>query len=303
MNKFLAIFSGVFLAFSLAGQSISFESSIDTNRILIGEQTNFHLTAKNITDPNAVVWPVWPDTLRGIEVLRVSSDTSKENELFTLHQHYLITSFDSGFVLIPPFSLLLDTLKLETEPQILNVSTVELDPTQDYYDIKSPVKAPIDWVYWLKRIWLFAALAAVVLAIVLWLWLRKRKAKKEVVFVDTRTPAQRAKENLQALLEARVWQAGDVKGYYSQCTDIIRTYMEETLFIPAMEMTTDELLDALAGKTSYEVTQLLAEALQQADLVKFAKAQPGPDMHERVWNNCMRIVELTEPREEDTDDA
>jgi hypothetical protein len=103
MNKFLAIFSGVFLAFSLAGQSISFESSIDTNRILIGEQTNFHLTAKNITDPNAVVWPVWPDTLRGIEVLRVSSDTNKENELFTLHQHYLITSFDSGFVLDSAF--------------------------------------------------------------------------------------------------------------------------------------------------------------------------------------------------------
>jgi hypothetical protein len=86
---------------------------------------------------------------------------------------------------------------------------LSLDPTQDYYDIKSPVKAPIDWMYWIEaHLDLRSPCSTLFWQSILWLWLRKRKAKKEVVFVDTRTPAQRAKENLQALLdEARVWQS------------------------------------------------------------------------------------------------
>lgn len=303
MKQRLTLLALLFFTSLAFGQQMTFESTLDTNRILIGEQTHFHLTAKNIADPKDAVWPVWPDTLKGLEVLGVSADTTKEDELFTIHQDYLITSFDSGFVLIPPFALLLDSVKLETEPQILNITTVELDPTQDYYDIKEPVNPPIDWIYWLKRIWIFAAIAAIILAIVLYFWLRKRKAKKEAAIVDTRTPAQRAKDNLQELLNTRVWQSGDVKGYYSRCTDIIRTYLEETTAIPAMEMITDELLEALQGKTSHEVNQLLADALRQADMVKFAKAKPGPEMHERIWTNCMRIVELTEPKEEEPNDA
>ncbi len=298
MKQVLALTSLLLFTVLANAQQAGFSSRLDTNRILIGEQTHYHLEATGLSNTSDMLWPVWPDSLSGLEVLNVSSDTTEENGLFSIHQQYLITSFDSGFVLIPPLTLLLDSAKLETEPQILNVTTVELDPTQDYYDIKDPVKAPIDWLYWLKRIWVYALIASVILGVILWLWLRKRKAKKEQVVVDSRTPAQRAKDLLRELREERLWQAGDVKGYYSRCTDIVRTYLEESTGIPAMEMITDELLDALQTKTSAEVNQLLAMALRQADQVKFAKAKPGPDMHEKVWEDCLRIVELTEPKEE-----
>ncbi len=298
MKQVLALTSLLLFTVLANAQQAGFSSRLDTNRILIGEQTHYHLEATGLSNTSDMLWPVWPDSLSGLEVLNVSSDTTEENGLFSIHQQYLITSFDSGFVLIPPLTLLLDSSKLETEPQILNVTTVELDPTQDYYDIKEPVKAPIDWLYWLKRIWVYALIASVILGVILWLWLRKRKAKKEQVVVDSRTPAQRAKDLLRELREERLWQAGDVKGYYSRCTDIVRTYLEESTGIPAMEMITDELLDALQTKTSAEVNQLLAMALRQADQVKFAKAKPGPDMHEKVWEDCLRIVELTEPKEE-----
>ena len=182
------------------------------------------------------------------------------------------------------------------------MSTVELDPAKDYYDIKSPVNAPIDWWYWIKRFWLVAAIGSLVIALALWLWLRKRKqAKVAAQPVDLRTPAQRAKDELNALLAERLWQNDQVKAYYSRTTDITRTYLEETFGIAAMEMITDELLESIRPKVSTAVYDLIKQALQTADLVKFAKVKPGPETHEALWRNCMDIITLTEPKVEPND--
>ena len=279
----------------LHGQG-AFTAQLDTNRILIGEQTTFTLSATGLVNPNDVLWPAWPDSLKDLEVLAVTTDTIQNKGLFAINQHYLITSFDSGFVLIPPFTLLADSIRLETEPQLLNIGTVALDPTQDYYDIKDPVNAPFDWLYWLKRLWLVGAIGTLVLAVVLWFWLRKRKEKKAAKVVDLRTPAQRARDELNALHAARIWQAGDVKTYYSRATDVTRTYLEETFHVAAMEMITDDLLEAIQPAISANAFALLKRTLQTADLVKFAKAKPGPETHEELWNNCMQIINLTEPK-------
>ena len=281
---------------------ITFTAVLDTNRILIGEQTTLTLTASGLNNPKDVLWPAWPDSIKELEVLTVTGDTLQKKALYTINQRYLITCFDSGYVLIPPFTLLADSIRLETEPLILNVSTVELDPAKDYYDIKSPVNAPIDWWYWIKRFWLVAAIGSLVIALALWLWLRKRKqAKVAAQPVDLRTPAQRAKDELNALLAERLWQNDQVKAYYSRTTDITRTYLEETFGIAAMEMITDELLEGIRPKVSTAVYDLIKQALQTADLVKFAKVKPGPETHEALWRNCMDIITLTEPKVEPND--
>ena len=278
------------------GQTTQFEARLDTNRILIGEQTTFHLQAIGVND-ESLVWPVWPDTLQGIEVLSSVIDSIYTETGWTIAQEFVVTSFDSGFVVIPPFVISTGGETLETEPQILNVSTVSLDPEQDFYDIKEPIEPPIDWIYWLKRLWFVLVIVALVLALVLWLWLRKRKEKKAIEEIpDTRTPAQRAKDTLHAIREQRIWQDGKVKRYYSEVTDAVRTYLEESYPVPAMEMISDELLEAMQTRISAQAQQLLRKALQQADMVKFAKAKPGPDQHAQIWEDALRIIELTEPK-------
>jgi hypothetical protein len=299
MNRVLTILLFVFAGFAGMAQP-AFTASLDTNRILIGQQTYFQLVASGIANPTDLLWPAWPDTLKGLEVLGASSDTNTENGITKITVRYLITSFDSGFVLISPVKLTMGADTLKTEPLILNVSTVELDPTQDYFDIKQPVEAPIDWLYWLKKLWLWAAIASVIIAVALWFWLRKRKEKAAAQVVDLRSPAQRAKDTLRALAEERIWQNGDVKGYYSRATDAVRTYLEESFRIPAMEMVSDELLEAIQPKISSAAYQLLRNALRQADLVKFAKAKPGPETHEKLMSDCLEIINLTEPK---TDEA
>jgi hypothetical protein len=145
-----------------------------------------------------------------------------------------------------------------------------------------------------------ALILAIVIAIILWLYLRKRKAKpKEVAPPDLRSPAQRARENLAAIRDARVWQAGDVKEYYSQVSDTVRTYLEEQFNVAAMEMTTDELLDAMQMKISANAQHVLRKMLRDADMVKFAKSKPGPEKYGQLWDDAMQIIELTEPKTAD----
>jgi hypothetical protein len=50
-----------------------------------------------------------------------------------------------------------------------------------------------------------------------------------------------ALKELDKLNQKKLWQSGEVKSYYSELTDIARTYIELRYKIPAMEKTTDEL--------------------------------------------------------------
>lgn len=299
MNRLLTIFLSVFAGFAGMAQP-TFTARLDTNRIVIGQQTYFELKAEGISKLSDLIWPAWPDTLKSLEVFGFTLDTVTQNGISQITARYLITSFDSGFVLINPVPLVMGADTLKTEPVILNVSTVELHPTQDYYDIKDPLNPPFDWLYWLKKLWIWAAIASIIIAVALWFWLRKRREKAAPKVVDLRTPAQRAKDTLRTLAEERVWQNGDVKGYYSRATDAVRTYLEESFRIPAMEMVSDELLDAIQPKISSTGYQLLRNALRQADMVKFAKARPGPETHEKLMADCLEIINLTEPK---TDEA
>lgn len=300
MKKQIFLFLAIAFAFQTWAQQASFTAELDTNRILIGEQTTLHLSAKNLVNVNDLNWPVWPDTLAGLELISSSRDTVETDGRFSITEHFVLTSFDSGFVVIPPFSLLMGEEKAETEPQILNIGTVEILADQDFYDIKAPVDPPFDFLYWLKKLWYVAVILAIMLAIGLWFFLRKRKEKMAIQTPpDLRSPAQRARENLAAIRDARVWQAGDVKEYYSQVSDTVRTYVEEQFKVPAMEMISDELLDAMQMKISANAQHVLRKMLRDADMVKFAKSKPGPEQFGQLWDDAMQIIELTEPKTAD----
>ena len=92
---------------------------------------------------------------------------------------------------------------------------------------------------------------------------------------------EEAIEKLQELDTKLLWQNNEIKKYYSELTEIVRAYIEKELKIPALEITTHELVDILSvfnkAKTidaSKETIKKLNALLQEADLVKFAKSTP-----------------------------
>jgi hypothetical protein len=87
-----------------------------------------------------------------------------------------------------------------------------------------------------------------------------------------------------------------MKEYHSELTDIIRLYLENQLGIAAIEMTTDDILDAFGeNQTKPELLQRLRQILTIADMAKFAKAQPLPAENELSLENAFRFVKETMP--------
>jgi len=99
----------------------------------------------------------------------------------------------------------------------------------------------------------------------------------------------------------KLWQAGKVKEYYPELTDIVRVYIEDRFAVMAIEMTTHEILDGLKKHLiNDEAMQKLRGSLELADLVKFAKANPTPLENDTCLNHGIDFVNETKLIETET---
>ena len=176
---------------------------------------------------------------------------------------------------------------------LLVVTDVDVDTaTAEIRDIAPQERVP--YTFWELFRWVLLAWAVAAIAIVVW-WLVDRKKRHGSIFVhqepvDTRNPYERASEALETLRESRLWQAGKVKEYHTELTDIVRRFIEETTDIRATEMTSDETVEAVeSGKWKVE-SALLRSMFTTADLVKFAKSEPLPHEHEASLKAAVEFV-------------
>ena len=196
-----------------------------------------------------------------------------------LEKTYLLTSFDSGQYILPKQQVLINNKKFFTDSLLVNVAKVKVDTTkQKMFPIKSIKREPKTFDDY-KHLWWWIIPILLLLAIILYVVFRKKK-KKEVVKVYI-APIQEALQRLKELDEKQLLQQNKIKAYYTELTDIVRTYIEKDISIPALESTTNELIETIIDFNessnlgiSKETIQQLKEVLQGADLVKFAKSKP-----------------------------
>lgn len=297
------------MASTVSGQYIGATARLDTNRILIGDRIGLELTV-TVPAGNFVQWPLFSDTLtRNIEISRKSGiDTiSSGADYYTLTQKLFITSFDSGNHIIPPLHFRYfnkgDTLSFftETMPAYLEVQTIEVDPEQDIKPIKPPLRAPVTFREMLP--WIGLIVLAAVLAIAAYYFLIRKKKATPVLTVrlkPTIPPYEAALEALTALRQKKLWQAGRVKDYYTELTEIVREYIELRFSVRALEMTTSEIETALRPLViSGTARERLYQTLKLADMVKFAKAQPLPLDNDTSLEYCFDFVRETRPLKEE----
>ncbi|MBQ5875508.1 MAG: hypothetical protein IIW60_06515, partial [Alistipes sp.] len=116
-------------------------------------------------------------------------------------------------------------------------------------------------------------------------------------------PHVEAQMALEKLRQQRLWQEGEHKLYYSTLTDIIRAYIVGRYGVGAMEMTSDEIIEAMRGVELPQKSAMdLSDILRDADLVKFAKAVPEADENEAAFRAAWDFVEQTKPVEIVEDD-
>lgn len=292
-----------FIAFAAStsfAQEIEVIARLDSTSIKIGEQTRIHLSAK--AGPGVKLkWPDLKDTITGhIEIVEKGKINSTGN---LQEQNIIITSFDSGFHVIPPFRFIVngDTSNIEeTEALLLQVNTVPIDTAQaSVKDIKGIMDEPFNWREAIPYVlWGLAILAAI--ALIVWgiVKLAKKKpavAAKPKIIVP---PHVKALQQLERLRGERLWQEGKVKQYHSALSDIVRAYIEERFKVHALEQTTDEILTSFRTVVvDNESKSKLKQLLTLADLVKFAKEEPLPQENELSMSNAFDFVVGTKREE------
>ena len=276
----------------------------DTNAILIGEQVLLDLRYE-LPMGKTPLFPAFNDTLtRDIEIVKRSAiDTVLDNEsqVQILQQQLSITSFDTGYFIIPPiaFGMMVagDTSfsTIVSNPLLLNVFTVEVDTTKDIKPIVRPMAQPYTISEFLPVI--IIGLIVLILIIVA-IYLYRRFKKKKPLFTKKEKPAlppyQEAIQNLEVLKLKKLWQNGQVKEYQSELTDIIRYYIERRFEINAVEMVSFEIMEALKKTdVNSDVFAKINATFDLADLVKFAKSNASAIENDTSYNNCMDFVNET----------
>ena len=130
------------------------------------------------------------------------------------------------------------------------------------------------------------------LATLLIFYLMRRPAKPEI---DTRTPQQKALDQLEQIVDANLVQHGLAKEHYAQVSTCFRQYLELTLGFPALEHTTSEIANVLNQKDiSAAYAFDVHSALRTCDLVVYADCVPNEQEAAKLVS-LVRTVILTSP--------
>ncbi|MCG2612293.1 DUF4381 domain-containing protein [Flavobacterium sp. SM15] len=255
------------------------QTIVDSTKIKIGSQFNLTLKVKG-TKETRVAFPDVKNIGR-LEVLEsYPIDTIKKDATFEFIKKYGLTQFDSGRYVIPRIPVLIGNRQFLSDSAVVEVNNVVVDTLkQKMYDIK-PIMEPKDSSskFWWYLLGLVLATGLGFLGYWLYKKYKNREVEEEIVYAS---PIEKATSLLQNLEKKSLLERGEVKSYYSEMTDITRTYIEETVQIPAMESTTDELLEAMKKASlkkkmgiRQETMEVFEKILKNADLVKFAKSKP-----------------------------
>ena len=284
---------------AFAQQKPIVKAEIDTTNIRIGEQFEFKITVKDTAN---VIIPKL-ENLVGVEIVEDKKIDTIKNKLI---KKYILTSFDSGAYYIPQQQIFIRQRLHLTDSLLINVATVAVDTTkQKMFPIKAIQDEPMQFDDYKPFVWYVLA-AFVLIAVILYFVLRKKKEVIEEEIIPALPPFEEAIKKFHELDEKLLWQNNQVKEYYSELTEIVRGYIERELKVPALESTTDELIETLTDfndiesiKTTKETIKKLRDLLREADLVKFAKSKPMSEQIEFCRKEAEDVVTELKPAKQE----
>ena len=259
----------------------------------------------------------FPDFKQSVEHYEMIEDRpvdtlSREGRRLKLRKSYLMAAFQEGIHKVLPEVMyldknIIDTLRGEDTLRLM-VTTFQIDSTSHtIFDIKpqrtlkfkfGEISGYVTWT-----------IIAIIIVVLFFLVAKRILAHYGKSFSDIFKPApplpphEIALRDLKKLHSERLWQEGNHKLYYSGLTDILRAYIAGQFGVGALEMTSDEIIEAMRGVEIPQKQKMdLTELLRDADLVKFAKAMPEAEANEAAYTMALNFVEQTMPQPEEEDD-
>ena len=285
---------------SASAQEVRIAMDVDTTVIHVGDPVTVRLS---VDHPEG--WAVeWPDSFEvaPFEVLHVVDATpvaAETGDGMRSAATLVVTSFELGELELPSIAVLVKapggtTDTLLTDPFLIASESVGLDESGDLRDIKGPLSVPRRW--WGVLLWV--ALAAVVVGSAAYYLYRRRRAAPESGPPVPRAPPRPfhklALEALRLLEKSSLLERGQVKEYHVRISEIIRRYIEGQFEVPALELTTHEVVGGMRrAALGGPLTAAFQDFLERCDLVKFAKLRPVPEQSRALMEQARTLVRTT----------
>lgn len=320
ISRYIITFASTFMAVCVAvAQSVAptITSQLSADTIMIGDRVTLTVEVEKDVMQH-VVFPTYDFSKRtdkaeqsaepSVEIIReYAPDTlSKEGRRVRLRKRYEMAIYDEGIYKLGKAQVLyldkniVDTLFAEQEEELF-VKTFQIDSTMTTVrDLKPQKTLKVRFAEFGGYLGI-SLVALLLLAGVIYLlvrYLHKRGKHLSDLFKPAPPlPAHIvAIEALEKLRNEKLWQNNKHKQYYSGLSDILRTYLAGRFGVGAMEMTTDEIADALREVDIDHKSKMdLLSVLRDADLVKFAKATPEASENELAYDKAFYFVENTKP--------
>jgi hypothetical protein len=173
-----------------------------------------------------------------------------------------------------------------------------LDPKAgaDQLQLRPPAPpVPLVVRSWRLAWWAAGLLAAAVAAAFLWRWWRRR-ARAAAEPEPPLPPDERFARRLDALAAERLPEQGRSREFFFRLSEAVREYLGALTGVNALDLTTGELLDALAaaGDPRLDLARL-RDFSEDADLVKFARFPAGGAECEAGMRYARELLERTRP--------
>lgn len=294
----LVALSVAIIPFIVAAQSaVSAQIRLSNSTPLIGEP--FALTLTISAPADAIIDPIeLSQRWEAFTILNTGHRiTTSAGNMAIYEQTWTILLWDIGEYQTPTIAIeyqLANTSEkdlIAVEPTFVKVDSI-LNPE----DLNlRPMKALLNMPY-VSPLWLVAIIMALGTGgFSIWHILRRRYPTSGADLMPE-TPLAAALRELQQIDTNKITPARTC----SFITQTLKSYIQRQHRLAAEEMTTEELLDALHEKQTFNVIQEreLGNLLHEADLVKFARTNPQPHELKQLLGAARNWLKNTEPSNE-----
>lgn len=292
---------------------ISVRSEVDTTVITIGDRITYSIIIDR-AEGLKIARPGEGLNLGGFEIKSYDFPEPERTDGRIIERfNFNISVYDTGHYAIPAYPVAYFPEDTSSKFQIIEAPAINIYVKSvltdadgaELKDIKAPLEVPFDYGYWAM------AGGGVLLALVLiWLIYYGIKKRRERGYVFT-PPKPLPPAHVVALQAFETLFASDLlareqyKAFFIRYADILRVYLEQRYYFPALEETTREIIYQLKGKLEQaDLCAAIQKVLELADLVKFAKFIPEPQEVEQAKQVALDFIHQTkivfEPESDET---
>jgi uncharacterized repeat protein (TIGR01451 family) len=292
--------SGPGIASDDDGTPVHLRATVDRAVAEPGDIITFTISAEYQSDVTLEL-PEVADKLSAFRIVDSSlSPPIREDGHFTTERSYKLQADIAGSYVVEPITVpysfpdgkqdVVKTPKIFIEIESI---LAKEDDVEDIRDIKPPMV--VSYLY--RTIFsvlavLFGLILVVVFIRMLVAWRRNRAEARKMAL---RPAHEEALEALEMLLNKRLVEKGRMKKFCFEISIIFRRYMQARFGIPALDLTTEEIIPRVEedGISEESLRQIIREFLVDTDLVKFAKYAPTVDEMKTILQHTRTFIEQT----------